>query len=564
MSHCGVIVLKFGGSVLGDESCHQDAVHEIYRWRRTGWRVVAVVSALEGRTDELFKHTLRVHPRAGARARAAVLSSGERENAALLGLYLDRAGVTASVLTPASIGLIAEGDALDAAPTGVSTARLINALDESGVVVIPGFAAVDQLGRPVVMGRGGSDLTALTLAHELGAMRCRLIKDVDGLYESNPALPGPRPRRYAAATYADALATDGSIVQHKAVRYAKAHGVKFELGTHQSENCTRIGTLDTTFDECDEAPRRLRTALLGHGAVGGGVAARLLALPDRFELVTTAVRDLSKHSALADRGVALTTDPVAAVQGAALVIETLGGIEPAKQAIEAALQQGACVVSANKALLAAHGTELYTLAHQHGGTLLAGAAVGGATPVLERLAELDARRVVHIEGLLNSTSNFVLNRVSAGIEFDDAVREAQGLGYAEADPSLDLTGRDALDKLRVIALALGGGAVVERNRDALTPESVRTQVGPARHTARLARTDEGWAASVTLEPAAGPLAEVEGADCRVIVTLTGGEQVIIDGIGAGRWPTAESVMGDALQISRAYSHAPCCKEAVQC
>ncbi|MCA9298883.1 MAG: hypothetical protein KDA28_07445, partial [Phycisphaerales bacterium] len=260
-----LIVLKFGGSVLTDAKRLRIAVHEIYRWRREGWQVVAVVSALHGRTDALEAD---LHPHADPHARASYLASGEREAASLLGVQLDRAGLPASVFGPGQIGLLATGHPLDAHPYDVDRERLRDALDRDGVVVVPGFIANDTDGRIVTLGRGGSDLTALFLAHALDADRCRLIKDVDGLYDDDPARAGAR--RYDAATFEDALDTDGSIVQHKAVHFAIEHERPFELGRCNGTRPTSIGPGPTTFGEPD-LPRPLRVAILGHGCVGGGV-----------------------------------------------------------------------------------------------------------------------------------------------------------------------------------------------------------------------------------------------------------------------------------------------------
>jgi homoserine dehydrogenase len=178
---------------------------------------------------------------------AAVVSTGEIHSAAMLTLHLDCAGMSAALLTPAAIGLVAAGPPLDASPTDVTAAPLQRTLDREEVAVVPGYVAQDAHGRPCLLGRGGSDLTALFLAHRLRADCCRLVKDVDGLYERDPALPGPRPRRYAEASWSDALATDGSIVQHKAVRFAEAHAVEFELGKIGGRRPTRIGRGPAVF-----------------------------------------------------------------------------------------------------------------------------------------------------------------------------------------------------------------------------------------------------------------------------------------------------------------------------
>lgn len=243
-----LIVLKFGGSVLGSEDSLIDAVGEVRRWRRDGWWVIAVVSALAGDTDALLGRCDRLHGGAAPSARAAVVANGEAHSAALLGLLLDRAGIPAAVGSPGGLGLVAKGDPLDATPTRLDTWKVRALLDRHGVLVVPGFVAIDALGSPVVLGRGGSDLTALFLAQRCDADRCRLVKDVDGLYTSDPARPDPPPRRYRCATWADALATDGSIIQHKAVRFAQSHNHPFELCTIDGVEPTLIGAQETAFE----------------------------------------------------------------------------------------------------------------------------------------------------------------------------------------------------------------------------------------------------------------------------------------------------------------------------
>lgn len=241
MSEAPIIVLKFGGSVLTDADRFADITREIVRWRAEGWRVVAVVSALAGRTDELVH---RCRDRAHApdpHTEAGVLALGERESSALLALELGSSDVRCASLTPGGVGLRAQGTPLDATPEAIDAAAFRRVLDNAGVVVFPGFVALDDDGRTVTLGRGGSDLTALFLAHELGAHRCRLVKDVDGLYEADPRTD-PGATRYERACYTDAIATDGSIVQHKAVRFARAHRIGFELGDLGARAPTRIGT----------------------------------------------------------------------------------------------------------------------------------------------------------------------------------------------------------------------------------------------------------------------------------------------------------------------------------
>lgn len=540
-----VIVLKFGGSVLQGEDRLRIAVHEIYRWRREGWRVVAVVSAFAGETDALLAEARAHTTNPDGYAIASLAALGEHRSAALLGLHLDRAGVPACVLTPGAIGLRAEGNALDADPRDVDERVVRRALDSFGVVVVPGFVALDRLGRHVTLGRGGSDLTALALAHALGADRCRLLKDVDGLYDSDPNAPGSRARRYECATYQDALATDGSIVQHKAVRYAQRVGLPFELGAFNGVRPTLIGAPSTRRANAAPPLAPLTVALLGHGVVGGGVRELLEQLPEHFTITSVLVRDPSKHPGVA----CITRDAgCSTIACSQVVVEQLGGLEPAGAHVRAALLRGAAVVTANKALLASEGAALTELAEAHDTTLLAGASVGGALPVLERLR---GAQVASIRGVLNGTANFVLDALHRGASQAEAIAAAQSLGFAEADPSRDLDGRDALDKLIVIAGSLGIDTTtlaLDRSRADVTGHIEHRADSRLRQVATL----EHGRATIALE-AVGPddaLFDVPGEWNAVEITFAGGSVERLLGRGAGRWPTAEAVVGDLLEIAR--------------
>lgn len=557
MSDAPLVVLKFGGSVLRDEASLGGAVHEIYRWRRDGWRVVAVVSALAGRTDELLGRANRLGLGADSHARAEMAAGGERESAALLAALLERAGVPCACL-PA--GLRARGPATDAQPVAAATAALRGALAGPGVVVCPGYIARDRRGRTVLLGRGGSDLTALCLARALGAARCLLVKDVDGLYDRDPALGGGGARRFAAATWRDALATDGSIIQHKAIRFARRHRLDFELGALNATTWTRIGHGPSVAGEPLAQPAPLRVALLGHGSVGGGVARLLADDPKRFQLVGVAVRELRPFGAPAPT----LTDAVAlAGADVDVVVEVMGGADCAHRAIIAALDRGTPVVTANKDLLAAHGPSLLALARRRDARLLAGAAVGGAVPVLEVLGRDGGAPFQALSGVLNGTANFVLGQCEKGRSLEAAVAEARARGLAEADPSRDLDGRDAAAKLCTVALLLGGPPLRE---DEVPCEPITTAaLRPGlRQVATLERTADGWRARVALEcpPPDSPLRQARGEQNVVVLGRADGSRECLRGSGAGRWPTAEAVLGDLLELARdrallAAVAAPC-------
>lgn len=217
-----VIVLKFGSSVLRMAQDLPNVVHEIYRWVRDGYRVIAVVSAIGNTTEVLIRDSQMLCAAPEAFARAELLATGERASAALLGIALDRAGVAARVVSPREIGFEVTGTPLDAEPTGLDVARVGELLHAAPVLVVPGFFGTDAAGRTHCLGRGGSDLTAVFLAVSLYA-RCRLIKDVDGVCEFDPADPAAHPRRLAQLSYENALQVAGKLIQPKAVAYLERH-----------------------------------------------------------------------------------------------------------------------------------------------------------------------------------------------------------------------------------------------------------------------------------------------------------------------------------------------------
>lgn len=546
------IVLKFGGSVLLDEQRLRIAVHEIYRWRREGWQVVAVVSALFGRTEELIARCSTLHPTTASVSKAAVIALGERESSTLLGVHLDRAGIPARVLTPDAVSLIATGDALDADPITIDTRVIEHALETDGVVVFPGFVAINESGETVTLGRGGSDLTAVFLAHTLCAEKCRLIKDVDALYESDPAKDAsPPPIRYGYASYSDSLATDGSIIQHKAVRYAQRFSIEFELGRFNATRPTTIGPSHTVPDTTPDEPIPLSVALCGLGIVGAGVAELLLQLPDQFQITGAARHSLTPEDL--DRSFPVTEDAISlASSGADIVIESIGGTSVAKEVAERAIEQGSILVTANKALLAEHGDELETLARARETRILASASVGGVMPVLESIHQ---QPVVAIEGIFNGTGNFILGALERGSSLNAAISQAQQLGFAEADPTRDLDGRDALDKLLVIAQQLGWSPPQSStHRSSITTWASSSKATyPARHVACL----DQHSARVIVEPVepGSPFASTHNEWNIAMLHRPDGSKTTLRGKGAGRWPTSESVVADLLEIARTRSQS---------
>jgi homoserine dehydrogenase len=244
----GLTVLKFGGSVLRTEGDLVTAVGEICRWLHSKSRVIAVVSAIGDTTEKLLEQVRRYGETPDAAAQAALVATGEQMSSALLVLALGKAGICAGLLDPWRIGLEADGPLLDARLRAVDVERVRTLLSERPVGVVPGFIARGTNGRTALLGRGGSDFTALFLAHELRADRCRLIKDVDGLYEADPnAEPGKSkpPKRYRSIHWQDALLLGGDVIQDKALRFSAEHGLSFEISEAIGKEGTRVGNHDT-------------------------------------------------------------------------------------------------------------------------------------------------------------------------------------------------------------------------------------------------------------------------------------------------------------------------------
>jgi len=555
VSRRALTVLKLGGSVLRGDGDLTQAVHEVYRWAREG-PVVVVVSALHGETDTLIARAERVCPRPQPAALAALVATGEQAAAALLALALDRAGLPAEVVDPARLGLCTRGDLLDSEPVCLDACVLDAVLASGAVAVVPGFLGLSGDGRTSLLGRGGSDYTALFLAHRLGAERCRLIKDTGGLYDRDPARHTGA-RRYATLPWSEALRLDGGVVQHRAVRFARQHALSFEVAGWGGAQSTVVGPGPARFESLTPPCRPLRVGLLGLGTVGLGVYRLLQSCPDLFEVAGIAVRDRARHTGDAPAAL-LTTDAAAVVDAADIVVEAIVGEEPAAALARRTLTAGKAFVSANKAMVARQGAELARVAARHDTVLRCSAAVGGAVPVLETAARLHARgRLRSIEGALNGTTGFVLDRMAEGHSLAEAVRRAQAEGLAEADPSHDLQGIDLEAKLRVLSrVAFGREAdIVSRvGIEGVRPAAQRDDgdEGLLRLVGRLqvtGRTVRGTVAPERL-PAAHPLGGLRDEQNGVVFHLEGGPPVVLHGKGAGRWPTAESVMADLFDLAR--------------
>ena len=306
--------------------------------------------------------------------------------------------------------------------------------------------------------------------------------------------------------------------------------------------------------------RNLRIAILGAGSVGAQVASLLLEhgeeLANRvgagLELVGIAVRDLDAPRTAEIPHELLTTDARSLILGADIVIELMGGLEPAREYLVLAMNSGADVITANKALLATHGPELFAIAEQVGAQLYYEAAVGGAIPIIRPLRDSLAGDQVHrILGIVNGTTNYILDRMDTeGDTLAEALAAATELGYAEADPTADIGGYDAAQKAAILAsLAFHTPVPIESvYREGIT-EITHEQVVAARKAGYVVKllavcerlTDpetgqEGVSARVhpALVPLSHPLAAVRGANNAVFLAGRGRRRPDVLRRGRGR------------------------------
>ena len=322
----------------------------------------------------------------------------------------------------------------------------------------------------------------------------------------------------------------------------------------------------------------VRVGMIGLGTVGGGVINVLQRNADqiarrcgrRIEIIQAAARRLDAPRICSLDGIALTTDPMAVVENPAvdIVVEVMGGIQPAQALIERALTLGKPVVTANKALLAHKGNALFELAEAKGTMVAFEAAVAGGIPIIKAIREgLSANRIEWLAGIINGTGNFILTAMrDAGRGFADVLAEAQALGYAEADPTFDVEGIDAAHKLTILAAIAFGmplkfDGVYTEGLSTLQTEDVRyarelgyqiKQLGIARRHAN----GEELRVHPTMIPERRLLANVDGVKNAVLVWGDSVGPTLYYGAGAGAEPTASAVVADLVDVVRTLTADP--------
>lgn len=320
--------------------------------------------------------------------------------------------------------------------------------------------------------------------------------------------------------------------------------------------------------------RPVKVAIIGAGNVGAALVAMLRdssraaalheAVGDDIEIVGVAVRDVNKARAGVPADL-LTSDALALVgrDDVDIVVELAGGVDDAYRYVKQALESGKSVVTANKALIAAKGTELEAIARAKNVDLIFEAAVGGGIPILRALrTSLVGEKIHRVMGIVNGTTNFILSAMTAdGASYDDVLAEAQRLGYAEADPTADVEGFDAAAKVTILAaLSFGtplvGATIAREGISRVTADDVAfaTRHGYVIKLIGVAERvgEHGISMRVhpTMLPIAHPLASINGAFNAVFVEGAKAGPLMLMGRGAGGDPTASAVLGDILEAAR--------------
>lgn len=321
----------------------------------------------------------------------------------------------------------------------------------------------------------------------------------------------------------------------------------------------------------------INVGLLGLGTVGGGTLTVLRRNAEEISrragreirVIRAAVRNLEKAKAMAG-DLPLSTNPFDVVDDPEIdiVVELIGGLEPARELVLQAIHNGKHVVTANKHLVAKHGNEIFAAAQAKGVMVAFEAAVAGGIPIIKALREgLTANRIEWLAGIINGTSNFILTEMrDKGAAFEDVLKEAQALGYAEADPTFDIEGIDAAHKLTILS-AIAFGIPMQFDRaytegiSKLTREDVKyaEELGYRIKLLGIARRAENGIelrVHPTLIPERRLIANVDGAMNAVLVKGDAVGPTLYYGAGAGAEPTASAVVADLVDVTRLHTADP--------
>ena len=331
--------------------------------------------------------------------------------------------------------------------------------------------------------------------------------------------------------------------------------------------------------------KEIKVALLGAGTVGGGVyklvERRTAEMPDKVGAELKITKVLVKNLQKKREGIpseVLTVDWEGIIHDPeiSIVIELMGGVEPARTYILQALEAGKNVVTANKDLLAEHGQELMEAAERNHRDLCFEAAVGGGIPIIRPLKEcLAGNEITEVMGLVNGTTNYILTKMTQeGWDFDDALKEAQRLGFAEADPTADVEGLDAGRKMAILASIAFHSRVTFKDVDVkgitkITAKDIQyaKEFGYTLKLLGVARNEEGKmevGVSPMMIPSTHPLANVNDSFNAVFVHGDAVDDAMFQGRGAGEFPTASAVVGDLISVARDMQYDCCGRIGCSC
>ena len=323
--------------------------------------------------------------------------------------------------------------------------------------------------------------------------------------------------------------------------------------------------------------KSVRIGLMGLGTVGGGTATVLMRNAEEItrrvgrslEIVHAAAREINEQTIFTNGKVKLSEDAWGVVNNpdVDVVVELIGGYSPARELVLKAIENGKHVVTANKALIAMHGEEIFAAANAKGVSVCYEAAVAGGIPIIKAMREgLTANKIEWLAGIINGTGNFILTEMrDKGRDFDDVLKEAQELGYAEVDPTFDVEGIDAAHKLTILAsiafsIPLQFDKTFTEGISKITAEDVTyaEELGyRIKHLGIARRTDKGIEMRVhpTLIPEKRLIANVDGVMNAVLVQGDAVGPTLYYGAGAGAEPTASAVVADIIDVARTIDAA---------
>ena len=326
--------------------------------------------------------------------------------------------------------------------------------------------------------------------------------------------------------------------------------------------------------------KKIGIGLLGLGTVGTGVV-NILQKPNgrhplvnSIELKRIAVRDINRPRNISISRELLTNNPEELIRDPSIdvIVEVMGGIEPARSLILSAIKAGKSVVTANKAVIARHGEEISKAAQSKGVYVLIEAAVGGGIPIIEPLKQsLGGNKIEKVSGIINGTTNYILTRMEKeGVSYEKVITDAQTLGYAEADPTADIEGWDAADKIAILSGIAFGGTINRENIPTKGISKLQSQdiqyanelgykvklLAVAENVQEINKENESIPLAIwvqpTLIPKEHPLAGVNGVNNAILVEGDPIGEVMFYGPGAGAGPTASAVVADILNIAGIY------------